>query len=567
MLKVSLLTLAILISAFTWGYAQEASPSATRSSTASPAADSPSSPSSSSLTEALDLYRHGKLDDAVAKYQAIIQQDSKAGDAYAGLARTYLKQEKIQEAFEAAQKGVSSAPDSMAAHTALGEVLFRQAKMGESEQEFVNVVNSGKADPRAYLGLARIYDAYSLFAKARTMINRAHDRDPNDPEIQRRWMGTLPRGERIKLLEEYLAKPTNDDAEQYESLQRYLEYLKARSQQPNKSCKLVSKVKATETPLEPMLIDPRHIHGYGLKVKVNGQSSRLLLDTGASGLLINRKMAEKAGLQRLSATKISGVGDKEGPSGYVAFADSIKIGDLEFQNCPVEVSEKRSVMEDDGLIGADVFSSFLVTIDFPNQKLRLSELPKRPNETEKEVSLQTSEEDDPAIEPEEHADDKAAIEKKPPSPPPGPQDRYVAPEMQSFTKIFRFGHELLIPTRVSDAPPKLFLIDTGGFANMISPDAAREVTKVHSDSRMQIRGLSGTVKNVYSADKAVIQFSHFKQENQDLIAFDMSKISKHTGTEVSGILGFAMLRMLTMKIDYRDGLVDFDYDAKRFGGR
>ena len=565
MLKTSFLTLVLLVSLGTCGFAQEGSPSVASNQNASSSANSPSSPSLNALIETLDLYRHGKFDDAAAKYQAIIQQDSKSGDAYAGLARTYLKQEKIPEAFEAAQKGISVAPDSMAAHTGLGEVLFRQAKMVESEQEFVKVVNSGHADPRAYLGLARLYDAYSLFAKARTMINRAHDRDPNDPEIQRRWMGTLPRGERIKLLEEYLAKPTNDDAEQRESLQRYLEYLKARARQPSKSCKLVSKVKATEAPLEPMLIDPRHIHGYGLKVKVNGQSSRLLLDTGASGLLINRRMAEKAGLERLSTTKINGVGDKQGPAGYVAFADSIKIGELEFQNCPVEISEKRSVMDDDGLIGADVFSSFLVTIDFPNQKLRLSELPKRPNESEKEVSLQTTEEDDPATEPEEHGDDKSA-EKKAQSP-PGPQDRYVAPEMQNYTKIFRFGHELLIPTRVSDAPPKLFLIDTGGFANMISPDAAREVTKVHSDSRMQIRGLSGTVKNVYSADKAVIQFSHFRQENQDLISFDMSKISKHTGTEVSGILGFAMLRMLTMKIDYRDGLVDFDYDAKRFGGR
>jgi hypothetical protein len=30
------------------------------------------------------------------------------------------------------------------------------------------------------------------------------------------------------------------------------------------------------------------------------------------------------------------------------------------------------------------------------------------------------------------------------------------------------------------------------------------------------------------------------------------------------VLGFAMLRMLDLKIDYRDGLVNFTYDAKRF---
>jgi hypothetical protein len=35
------------------------------------------------------------------------------------------------------------------------------------------------------------------------------------------------------------------------------------------------------------------------------------------------------------------------------------------------------------------------------------------------------------------------------------------------------------------------------------------------------------------------------------------------GTEVSGFLGFGMLRVLDLKLDYRDGLVDFEYDPKR----
>lgn len=62
------------------------------------------------------------------------------------------------------------------------------------------------------------------------------------------------------------------------------------------------------------------------------------------------------------------------------------------------------------------------------------------------------------------------------------------------------------------------------------------------------------------ADKAIITFSHFRQENQDLTAFDLSKISKDAGTEISGILGFTTLRMFEIKIDYRDGLVDFVLD-------
>src|SRR5262249_35574517 len=112
---------------------------------------------------------------------------------------------------------------------------------------------------------------------------------------------------------------------------------------------------------------------------------------------------------------------------------------------------------------------------------------------------------------------------------------YIAPEMKDYTRIFRFGHELLIPTQVGDLPPKLFLIDTGATMSTISTQAAREVTKIHGNDYMHVKGISGTVKNVYSADKAVLTFSHYRQSNQDLTAFDLSGISKGTGTEVSGI--------------------------------
>ena len=39
--------------------------------------------------------------------------------------------------------------------------------------------------------------------------------------------------------------------------------------------------------------------------------------------------------------------------------------------------------------------------------------------------------------------------------------------------------------------------------------------------------------------------------------------SRHTGTEVSGLLGYGMLSILEVKLDYRDGLVEFVYDPKR----
>ena len=522
------------------------------------------------LRQGLDAYHTGNFDVAIEKYQGVLKEDAHSGDAYAGLARTYLKQDKVDLAFDTASKGVAQAPGSLPAHTALGEVYFRQAKMVESEKEFLNGVNARDPDARACLGLSRLYSAYSLHAKARKMLERANSLDPGDPEIRRRWIRTLKRQQQIEWLQKYLSAPTNDDADTIHSLHTYLDFLTERAKRPQSNCRLVSRVSSTEAELKRLLTDPKHLHGYGLSVKINGQPSTLLLDTGASGLLINKKLAQKAGIEPLVTTKVAGIGDKGDMGGYIGLASSIKIGDLEFQNCVVDVSDKRSIVDDDGLIGADVFSHYLVTIAFVGEKLKLEELPARPGEKVAQATLasqqeEESEDNDSQSQGNEKPRDDSAANAKAPSPPAatasagGPQDRYIAPEMQSYTKIFMAGHDLLIPTRVGNSPPKLFLIDTGAMMNAISPQAAHEVTKVRGDSDMEVRGISGAVRDVYSADKAVLQFSHYRQENQDMTSFDLSRISRSDGMEVSGILGFTTLRFFTLKIDYRDGLVDFVY--------
>ena len=81
---------------------------------------------------------------------------------------------------------------------------------------------------------------------------------------------------------------------------------------------------------------------------------------------------------------------------------------------------------------------------------------------------------------------------------------------------------------------------------------------------MHVTGLNGAVKNVYRGDELTLTFGNLRQKNEDIVAFDTTNISDTIGTEVSGALGFAMLRMLDVKIDYRDGLVKFSFDPKRW---
>ena len=391
----------------------------------------------------------------------------------------------------------------------------------------------------------------------------AHDLNPLDPDIHEQWIGTLSLAERIHDLETSLAGDNNWTAEEREDSASYLAYLKERMQQRG-TCRMVSKVAATETPLIQLLSDPKHLRGYGLSVVLNGHKTSLLLDTGADGILIDRPVAEHAGITKIDETKVWGVGKKGLRDAFYGVADSIKIGDLEFRDCPVQVMESRSVAGDNGLIGADVFQQFLVDIDFPNEKLRLSQLPKRPGEMQQNLALKSENSDDS----EGGEPDEGNAGKSSPATPSksfSPEDSYIAPEMRFYTRVLRFGHNLLVPTAIGDVPSKFFILDTGSLTNLISPAAAREVTKVYGDSYTTVEGLSGRVDKVFSADKAILQFGHLKQENQDMTAFDLTPMSNSIGTEISGFLGFATLRFLDVKIDYRDALIDFRYDAKRWG--
>jgi tetratricopeptide (TPR) repeat protein len=509
--------------------------------------------------EAEDYFRKGSFDQAIAKYNEALKTGTQSADAYTGIVRCYLRQDRVRDAAEALEKGLQARPSDPSLKVAQGELLFRQGKIGEAENIFVQVINSGQAPARAFLGLAQVSSAVAMYAREHRLILRAHELDPGDQDIQKEWMSTLSRAERIKSLESYLSQPTSDDANTRRNLSEYLEILKARQATPRGACRLVSDVTATETELLPLLRDASHLRGFGLPVTINGQKSKLLLDTGAGGITVNRKLATRAGVQRLADVRIGGIGDKGDSKGYAAYADSIRIGSLEFRNCPVYVIDKNSLTDEEGLVGADVFQRFLIELDFPGRKLRLSQLPARPGEPQIKPSLATDTDED---------DSGSESDPKPaggtgnganPAPAPKHFDRYIGPEMSSYARVFRFSHMLLVPTKINNAPGKLFLIDSGAWNNMITPDAAREVTKVHGDSDTIIKGLSGSVKKVYETGTVVLEFGSLRQKNEEMVAFDLSNISRDVGTEVSGTLGFAMLNLLKLKLDYRDALVKFEY--------
>jgi len=532
---------------------------------------------------------------AVGLYQAELAKHPGDAALTTGLVHALLRAQKVQEAADAVKVALATNPKSAALITLRGEVEYRQGTPWLAADSAVASVAIDPCNPRTQLLLADLARINSLYATSRRALNTAHQLDPEDPEIRGEWLGTLPLKQRMAEVEAYLAEPRGLDEEGLRHWHQYLERLQKLVVEPHKSCRLVSQTAAAEIPFTKIMRDGTHIRAFGLDVKLNNRSTHLEIDTGAGGLLITRSVAEHAGLKPFSETEMSGIGDQGYKPGYTAFADSIHIGDLEFQNCSVRVLDSRSNLQDvDGLIGMDVFGHFLVTLDYPMRKLILGPLPKRPEDvTAPAPSLNTNTAQEENEEPPEDSAKKESQEKPAASdgastpaatvpastagptpagtasPTPakpaahGPYNRYIALEMKDYTPVYRVGHDLIIPAELNGDVRKLFIVDTGAWTTTISPDAAREVTKVHSNDQYHVRGISGDVNKVYSADEVTFEFAHLSQKVRDVVAFDTSKVSKHVGMQISGFIGANTLRLLTIHIDYRDGLVKFDYDPNR----
>ena len=501
-----------------------------------PPAPPPAIASGPSFQDARYVYRSGRFDDAIREYLQLTT-GPKAAVAYAELTHIYLLKTDTADAYAAAAKAKELDPAAAETRVALGEVYFRQGKLADAEAEFIAVINSGANNARAYFCLALTSRAVSYYAREKRLLDKAHGLDPTDPDITPEWISTLPAEERTKALNDYLLQGANGDPDTRKWLQSEIKLRQTDPLADSHLCRMVSNTKASEIDLRP-LPDEKDLEGYGLDVAVNGATSRLLLDTGADGILITKKTAEKGHVTKIIDTRFAGFGDKKPARGYVGHADDIVIGDMEFHDCTVEVIEKGP-MSDEGIVGPDVFSDFLVDMDMPHRKLRLGELPTRPGEAAHPPTLEL----DPDAVPEFH-------------------DRYVSPEMKDYTPIFRFEHMLLIPTRVNDLPPKLFLIDTGAYTSIVTPETAREVTKVASESDVEFEGLSGRVKKLYVGGEMTLTFAGLRQTNLDILSFDEKNVSDSVGTEISGTLGFRLLVLLDMKIDYRDGLVAFRFEPK-----
>lgn len=457
-----------------------------------------------------------RFDKAAELYSGLVKSDPAWAEGYYREVRALLGAHRAQEAYAAADVAQKTAPGTAPVETAQAMAAYRQGNLIDAERHFRLALKLEPNYPGALMGLARTLETVSKFKTARGLFQAAYHAAPNDPECILAGLANQQEGsEHIATLERIVAvyDPQTREAR---NLRAHIASDKAAG--GRKLRKLASPYQHYDLKLLDLMNDPKSRRGVGLSVEINQKKFKLMLDTGASGISVSPKAAKRAGLEGLGeeTSEVRGVGDKPAGDSYALLAAEVRIGEFKLADVPIAAFARVSAGGADGLIGADVFRSFLVGIDFVHNRISLNPFSELPPE---------------------HLGDA------PDTPAPG------------FTRAVRMGNHLSLPTSVNSGNTHLFLIDSGSTQSLIDTNAARETTKTYGDDRTRLSGIQGAVQKVSRADHATLIFAGFRQENSDLIAFDMTKVGDSMGVGLAGVLGMPVLGQMKLTIDYREGSV------------
>jgi predicted aspartyl protease len=499
-------------------------------------------------TEAdIDFYR-GYTKKAEALYSAALAKDPNDRHSHELYVDTLISLHKLDEARKASEAWTTSDPNNATAIATAADLRFAEGDWIESYALNLKALQIDPCLASAYVGLADYEDRAGYRATAHKHYALAHQLDPNDQNIRYAWISGLNQSERIKEWRIYLSDSKAIDESKRKSYTAEYEKAVARS---DYTCHLASISGPARIPMSPIYGDTVGVDAWGIEIAFNGKKRILQIDTGASGFILTQSAGANLNLPRVEKGKTGGIGSEGSTGTDVVHADTVQIGGLEFKNCTAEILHKTGVLGGganaatfggrldtiDGLVSTDIFNHYLVTLDYINHEIRLDPLPQPPSPSGPTPPLD-------ALGGRTDPDWLIA-------------DRYIAPSMESWTKIYREGHLLIVPTRLSSEKkaglPRLFILDTGASVNTIDLTVAKEITNADENRYEGLEGLSGNVDKVFDTGKFTLDFAGFRLPVTSMAATDLSDQDG-----LSGLIGYPVLNQLVMHIDYRDNLVSFD---------
>jgi tetratricopeptide (TPR) repeat protein len=489
-------------------------------------------------SEALTALAAGNTERAETLYAAQVASSPSAA-AYVGLIRAQLAGDKLSAALATVKSALAAMPTSAEVQASTGDYFLRAGQIPEAAAGYSRALAVDACSARGHLGMGRYDQLVSRHAAAAHELSVAHRLAPYDPEITAAYLTSLPEADRAAPLKVFLSSKPQLSPDRVDELTRQLAILEGQ-----KLCSEVEPSGTTKFSLLPVMINGTKIRSWGIPTQLNSDTQLLELDSSVSGILIDEKHAAKAGVQPLIA------GATTVP--YTGVIDHVKIGSVAYKNCPVRVVTEATLAGANGLIGLDVFRDHLIHIDYPDQSVTLGPLP---------------------------ADPLAA---------PVNERSVVTPSDKDWSQVYVDGGNILIPALINKQGPYLFVMDTGSLRTVLSPDAVDRTLGKSSDATIALRGVSGPVvkvipkegdgdlnrADIYSYKGTLLKisrplkfplfrFASVEFPDPAAISFDLTPKSHVTGTEVSGLLGFDVLRSFLIDVNYRDGLARILFDQNR----
>jgi hypothetical protein len=381
----------------------------------------------------------------------------------------------------------------------LADKMLRQSRFEEADAAYREALNQDAGNVRVHLGLGRIAMLLSDRRGAALHYSRAYQIEPLNPEAILAFASVVEnRDARRTLLRNFVSLSRDVRVEDVLRELRIEEQIGTR-----KATVLRSPYTSYILPLSQ-----QQKSGLFLSATLNGSRElRLLVDTGASGVVLNASAARGLNLEPLASVKLSGFGSGPLAPAQAALAGVFEIKDFKIENLLLEVSNGELRKDADGVVGLDLFEDFLIRVNGRTRTLELT--PFR--------------------------------ETKRPEPCP------------DCLKTYRAGGLLLVRGRVNGHMEGCFIVDSGVPYTLIS-------TRLLSRGRLLniAEGVQGDQNLLLPSEPFSIQLGQKHFFDSEYATIDTEAISSGIGSDIAGSIGFSLLRDMAWTINYRDGWVKLE---------
>lgn len=276
---------------------------------------------------------------------------------------------------------------------------------------------------------------------------------------------------------------------------------------PEARPELVSPYLQYELKLRPFYPVPSRPAGVLLHGRINGGPPlRLVLDSGAGFIVIGAKAARSAGIFAGPEMELVGLGSRPARVGW---AETVEIGPVRFRNCRVAQVQGNVIEGADGVIPLSLFSDFLLRLNLPEKTLGLIPYPR--------------------------------------------EQALSSPSSRGVTQ----RDLLLVAAVLNGKQSGHVVLDTAAFCSAISREVAGSPRSLLAP---EIRIGAGTGAATGQLVSSVVHFQIAGQEliPNEVVALDLSNLSRYYGMQVVGVLGFPALSPYVLTISYRNALVKIE---------